>query len=156
MKWEFSALDKFLQHEEYIDTALIPLVKLDLGSDFAKALSWATWLTGICHAVEEQLTGRVMLFPAYTYVQSIPMERIREDISATSSYFKQHNFKHVVYVYIENEEEEPIVEKDSDTFHTLAIAPPMKNEEEKWEIAKQLMEKEAQKLVPQLINLWQK
>lgn len=152
MRWEYTSKERFVEHQEYVDTAIIPLVKLELGERFSRSLSLATWLTGIAHAVEEQLTGRVMLFPQHNYVETIAEEKLNEDLSLTSDYFKQHKFKHVVYVSIENE----LVQVDSEHHHLLAITAPKQDEENNWQISKQLMEIEAQKLVPQLINLWQK
>lgn len=156
MKWEFSAQDKFLQYQEYIDTALVPLVQLELGADFSRSLSLATWLTGICHALEEQLTGRVMLFPAHTYVASKAKESVVEDIRLSSNYFREHGFKHVVYAYVIEEEDKLTEEMDDETYCMLAVSFPEQSEEGKWEIDKQLMEREARKLAPQIINLWQK
>lgn len=97
MRWEKSQLERYQSAKEYIDTALIPIFRLGLGERMEETLLKAEQAVQLATRAEDQLMGRVMLLPAYTYVESDP-ELLVSSLKAYTSYIKNNHFKHVVWI----------------------------------------------------------
>lgn len=149
MKWELSSAERFIEHQEFIDTAIIPVVKMELGEVFKTSIAKATWLTGVANGMEEQLTGRVMLFPAYTYIEKDEPDALTQRLHTYRTYFQEHQFKHVVFIILDGDG--LTIEEEKLDF-LLTNLP----DEDSIEFSEEDMERFAQKLVSKLINLWQK
>ncbi len=58
----------YLQSKDYIDTAVIPLINIQMGSQLKIAAERGEFTQLLADELERQLKGRVYLLPAYTYV----------------------------------------------------------------------------------------
>lgn len=67
MKWDPSSIDQYMDKKKYFDTALIPFVRIQLGSQTKKSIIESASLIKVAHAIEDLLQGRLMLFPCCSY-----------------------------------------------------------------------------------------
>ncbi|MCY7531997.1 YpiF family protein [Bacillus altitudinis] len=91
MKFQSEDADLFLQSKDYIDTAIIPLVRID-ASHIKQTVSLGEFTMLVAEDLERQLKGRVFLFPSHTY-----LEVKQEDILAVKQSLQEH-FQHVVFI----------------------------------------------------------
>lgn len=89
-------IDQYLQQQEYVDTAVIPLVQLDLSANGMKpSASGSDYLQSLTNLLEKQFKGRILLFPPVSYPKGADRSRVaaelKEEIGKTG-------FKHVFYM----------------------------------------------------------
>ena len=96
MNWTAKDMDTYLQQKEYIDTLIVPLLKVEteLGA-MKNSTSSSEFLMHLTTFIETQFKGRMMLMPPFAYTQSMDLREmagtLAQDISATS-------FKHVFFL----------------------------------------------------------
>ncbi|HLS06608.1 MAG TPA: DUF2487 family protein [Bacillota bacterium] len=105
MKWTKANLETFIETKEYIDTLLIPLVKLDLTNDQqmkASALE-REYIEVLSYELERRLAGRLMLLPTYSYVNhssyTDEMKRLNEWITS----FYEQSFDKAFIISLDSE-----------------------------------------------------
>lgn len=90
MKWKKNELEQYIGAKEYVDTIIMPLLPFQLSDDtnMAKDAFQREVLETFANELEMELTGRVVLTPAYNYLKSADknaeMDRLRtwtDDIS---------------------------------------------------------------------------
>ncbi|WP_342512206.1 DUF2487 family protein [Sporosarcina sp. FSL K6-1522] len=96
MNWTAKDMDTYLQQKEYIDTLIVPLLKVETEPDKLKnGASSSDFLMHLTTFIETQFKGRMMLMPPFTYTASMNLtdmaKLLSQDLSATS-------FKHVFYL----------------------------------------------------------
>ena len=96
MKWISQDVETYLSAKEYVDTAVVPLYSIIVGGGIkqsAEAVEFITLLTGY---LERQFTGRILLFPPFTYLEQ------DEDVLTRLQKWETHifdaGFKHVFYI----------------------------------------------------------
>ncbi|MFN2745605.1 MULTISPECIES: YpiF family protein [Bacillus] len=95
MKWNAHDADVYLNAKEYIDTAVIPLISVQLGDQFKSAVSKGEFTSILAEELERQLKGRVYLFPPYTYLHAD--EKSAEDLADLEEMAARH-FRHIVFL----------------------------------------------------------
>lgn len=89
-------MDQYVQQKEYIDTAVVPLVQLDLSATGLKpSASASDYLQSLTNLLEKQFKGRMLLFPPLSYSKNSDRSRLAAEISGELS---NAAFKHVFYV----------------------------------------------------------
>ena len=96
MNWNASDMNTFLQQKEYIDTLVVPLIKVETAEGRMKASASATdFLMNLSAFLELQFKGRVMVAPPFSYSPSMELspfgEVLSKDIDASP-------FRHVFYL----------------------------------------------------------
>ncbi len=87
---------QFQAQKEFIDTAIIPLVSVNLNDSMIKQSSSATeYLMSLTAFIEQQFKGRLMLMPPFTY-----LEQLKSNISLATikEEFQSAGFKHVLFI----------------------------------------------------------
>lgn len=76
MRWFSEDLKKYVQAKEYVDTLIIPLESFHLSQEasLAKDSFQREVLTVYTNEIEKELSGRVLLAPAYSYLKSTNLE----------------------------------------------------------------------------------
>lgn len=96
MNWNANDMDTYLQQKEYIDTILVPLLKLDTNPENMKSSSSsAEFLMHLSTFIETQFKGRIMLLPPFTYTQSTELEVFAETLQND---IELMGFKHAFYL----------------------------------------------------------
>jgi hypothetical protein len=102
MKWDLTDTKEYAKHQYFVDTALIPLVQVRAGQDMYQTVQRATWLSGIANSLEEQLKGRILLFPMFTYTG---LEETNHLMSTVSTYFRsvrEEGFSYVIGISLDD------------------------------------------------------
>lgn len=94
-------MDTYFQQRDYIDTLLVPLLKLETASENLKGSASATeFLMHLTNFIETQFRGRMMALPPFTYTQSTDLQNMGNTLSED---FKLMEFKHVFYLTTDRE-----------------------------------------------------
>lgn len=148
MKWDLGDIDRYVQHRQYIDTALIPLIKMSVGSDVEQSVRRAAWISGLANQLEEQLAGRILLLPPVIYSASHSGSDLSLFLNSQGEDVGKE-IAHVVFLTAEPEWEE-----ERTLQHNL-IRVDLAQWEGKNPDSTALFQC-AQKYLPSLIRLWQK
>lgn len=147
MKWDVSSVDTFIQHQAYIDTAVIPFVQVLAGDQLRESVTKATWLVRVANALEEQLTGRMMLFPAFSYTG---FEDDKPLIDNANTYFRvlrENHFQHIVCLTLDETWRDREERLDA-----RLLIPTF--EEDELDLSSTIVNQCAQQLVQHLIRFW--
>lgn len=89
-------VSQFLAQKEFIDTAIIPLLAVDLSNDKIKqSSSAADFLMSLTAFIEQQFKGRLMVLPPFSYVASAKNDDLAFHLHDE---LKNIGFKHVFFV----------------------------------------------------------
>lgn len=87
---------QFLEQKEYVDTAVLPLLQIDLSPAGIKQSAGASeYLQLLTALLEKQFKGRMLLFPPVSYTKKADRRRIAGELSAE---MEAAGFKHVFYL----------------------------------------------------------
>ncbi len=89
-------VQQFQSQKEFIDTAIVPLLSLNLSESAILQSSSATeYLMSLTSFIEQQFKGRLMLMPPFSYT-----EATRNGLSASllKEELHQVGFKHVLFI----------------------------------------------------------
>lgn len=101
MNWNAQDLDTYLGQKEYIDTLLVPLLKIETNAAQMKgSASSAEFLMHLSSFIETQFKGRMMVLPPFTYTQSASLQEMGEVMAKD---FGEMSFKHVFYLTTDRE-----------------------------------------------------
>jgi len=94
----FNANDvtSFMAQKEFIDTAIVPLVSIDLTSEKMKQSgAEADFLLSLTSFIEQQFKGRLLLLPPFSYSAALKNEELPQQLES-----QLHNagFKHVFFI----------------------------------------------------------
>lgn len=94
----FNANDvtSFMEQKEFIDTAIVPLVSIDLTSEKIKQSgAEADFLLSLTSFIEQQFKGRLLLLPPFSYSTILKNEELPQLLES-----QLHNagFKHVFFI----------------------------------------------------------
>ncbi|WP_033542124.1 DUF2487 family protein [Planococcus sp. CAU13] len=89
-------IDQYLSQREYVDTAVVPLLELNLSETGLKSSAGASeYLQSLTALLEKQFKGRILLFPPVSYTAGADRTRMAEEIS---SEMEKGGFRHVFYM----------------------------------------------------------
>lgn len=94
----FNAKDitDFMAQKEFIDTAIVPLVVVDLaGEKMKQSGAEADFLLSLTAFIEQQFKGRLLVMPPFSYSAVMKMEEMPKQLET-----QLHNagFKHVFFI----------------------------------------------------------
>ncbi|WP_078432793.1 YpiF family protein [Metabacillus halosaccharovorans] len=150
MKWVSNDVDLYNQTKEYIDTAVIPLIAISVGSDFKNTVSKGEFINLVSMDLERQLKGRVYLFPTYSYLKK--SENVIENLIEWKTELQQE-FKHVVFLTSDTELKE---EKNEQLEGKLIWLPtiPLENMDEN--LKRKLLQDQVEQILNILLQSWNK
>jgi hypothetical protein len=149
MKWNFASIKQYLEVKEYVDTALIPLIELDLDDMLSASLA-TEYVSAIAVTVEDQLRGRLLLFPMLTYVKGTEQSAVFNLMNAFSEKLRAEGLKNVLFL-TQNDEwgNRQVAGRDD-------ILVVEKMTQDMTEVNSDQLKPTAQKVVSNLIEKWQK
>ncbi|MCM3440785.1 YpiF family protein [Metabacillus halosaccharovorans] len=150
MKWISNDVDLYNQTKEYIDTAVVPLIAVSVGSDFKNTVSKGEFINLVSMDLERQLKGRVFLFPTYSYLKK--SENVIENLIEWKTELQQE-FKHVVFLTSDTELKE---EKNEQLEGKLIWLPtiPLENMDEN--LKRKLLQDQVEQILNILLQSWNK
>ncbi|MGM0897426.1 MAG: YpiF family protein [Bacillota bacterium] len=89
-------IDLYANQKEYVDTAVVPLIELDLSAHGMKASANASeYMQSLTAILEKQFKGRILLLPPVSYAQATDRTKLAEDLQAE---LQKTSFQHVFYL----------------------------------------------------------
>ncbi|MDN4608727.1 DUF2487 family protein [Sporosarcina highlanderae] len=96
MNWTGNDMDTYLSQKEYIDTLVIPLVKVEMNLDKMKTSASSTeFVMHLASVIETQFKGRMMFAPPFSYTSTSDLQSI---VQTTFQEFSGTPFKHVFFL----------------------------------------------------------
>lgn len=96
MKWTESDIALYEKEKEYIDTAVLPLVPISMTSSLKTIVSMGEYMTIISGELERQLKGRLLLLPAFTYLQTEEMSSRVDRLNLMEQELTRGGIKHII------------------------------------------------------------
>jgi hypothetical protein len=103
MKWIPQEVETYLQAKEYVDTAVIPLYSVSFGDEMKQSAAMAEFITLLTSQLERQFTGRLLLFPPFTYLKNNLSEKVINELKNWEANIETSEFKHIFYITTESE-----------------------------------------------------
>jgi hypothetical protein len=103
MKWIPQEVETYLQAKEYVDTAVIPLYSVSFGDEMKQSAAMAEFITLLTSQLERQFTGRLLLFPPFTYLKNNQCEKVINELKNWEANIETSEFKHIFYITTESE-----------------------------------------------------
>ena len=96
LNWTGKDMNTYLQQKEYIDTLVIPLVKVETNMDNIKTSASSTeFVMHLASLIETQFKGRMMFVPPVVYTSKTDRANMAQ---TTLQEFNDTSFKHVFYL----------------------------------------------------------
>lgn len=103
MKWLVKEIETYLGAKEYVDTAVIPLYSVSFGKEMTQSASSAEFITLLTNYLERQFTGRLLLFPPFTYLKSENSDDVFYELKKWEASIEKSEFKHIFYITSESD-----------------------------------------------------
>jgi len=96
MNWTAQDMDTYLQQKEYIDTLIVPLLKVEtVPGNMKNSASSSEFLMHLTTFIETQFKGRMMLMPPFAYTQSMDLTELAATLSRD---FAAAPFNHIFFL----------------------------------------------------------
>ncbi|WP_316569796.1 YpiF family protein [Neobacillus sp. YIM B06451] len=95
MKWSTEDIKSYSEAKEYVDTAIIPLIGLDLGDGISQSASMAEYIGLLAAQLERQFTGRLLLLPPFTYLKDEDPGVLAERLGRWEERLAEAGLRHV-------------------------------------------------------------
>lgn len=103
MKWISHDIEQFQKAQEYIDTAVIPLIPVAIGTEMKQAAAMSEFITLVTALLERQLTGRILLLPPFTYLTDQKDGMRYGELENWVSTIKNNQLKHIFLITCDSE-----------------------------------------------------
>ncbi|MDW0109070.1 DUF2487 family protein [Sporosarcina aquimarina] len=148
MNWNAADMNTFLQQKEYIDTLIVPLIKVETNESLMKTSASATdFLMNLSTYIEQQFKGRIMVAPPFAYSPSMNSKEFGEVLSKDIA---KSPFRHVFY--LTTDAEWTSLELHGKVLWLPAI--PLENMDER--LKNSIFEDQLKQLLPLLTEEWKK
>ncbi|HJV31546.1 MAG TPA: YpiF family protein [Bacillales bacterium] len=148
MKWIPQDIEIFLKSKEYVDTAVIPLVPIGFGEDMKQSSAMSEFITLLVNHLERQFTGRILLFPPFTYLKAENEEKWIDNLQKWTENAKMCDFRHIFYLTSDSDWKTHEDKMDAELLWMPAL--PLENMEESQKMA--MIDSQ----VKQILNLFMK
>ena len=139
-------MDQYLSQQDYVDTAVVPLLQLDLSAAGMKASAGASeYLQTLTALLEKQFKGRILLLPPVSYAKIANRQRIADELSEELQHTK---FKHVFYLTTDSEW------RTIDSLKNVLWLPAIPIEDMDQSFKKSVMEDQLRQVLPLFTKEW--
>lgn len=139
-------ITQYLQQQEYVDTAVVPLVQLDLSEAGMKQSAGASdYLQSLTNLLEKQFKGRILLLPPVSYTKGAERSRLAAELA---SEMKLTQFKHVFYLTTDAEW------RALDDMINILWLPAIPIDDMDQSFKKSVMEDQLRQVLPLFIKEW--
>ncbi|GGE38861.1 hypothetical protein GCM10011391_17080 [Pullulanibacillus camelliae] len=98
MKWRAKDIERYLTEKSFIDTVLLPLIPIQWEEAMLHTVREGEFIQIVSAEAERQLTGRVILHPAFTYLKAEPLEEHCKRLEKWKQQLINNGFKFVYFV----------------------------------------------------------
>lgn len=151
MKWQAKEMDTYLQAKEYVDTAIIPLVPLSLEKDVKSTVAMGEFILIISGELERQFQGRVILFPAFSYLKKEPLLQRKDRLVTWFKELEENGMKHCFL--LTSDSEWKTIEEQLEQSLIWLPSIPLEHMDMKYQM--EVVNDQIKQLIPILTNKWQ-
>ena len=144
----FNANDvtSFMAQKDFIDTAIVPLVSIDLSSEKMKQSgAEVDFVMSLTSFIEQQFKGRLLVMPPFSYMTSLKNEDMPQQLEA-----QLHNagFKHVFFITCDH------FWTNSGDIVNIIWLPAIPLESMDASVKKSILEDQLRQVIPMLSTKW--
>lgn len=144
----FNANDvtSFMAQKDFIDTAIVPLVSIDLSSEKMKQSgAEVDFVMSLTSFIEQQFKGRLLVMPPFSYMTSFKNEELPQQLEA-----QLHNagFKHVFFITCDH------FWTNSGDIVNIIWLPAIPLESMDASVKKSILEDQLRQVIPMLSTKW--
>ncbi|MFS0786788.1 YpiF family protein [Shouchella sp. 1P09AA] len=152
MRFKTADTDTYLQSRDYVDTAIVPLIKASVSTQLKSTIQAAEFTTILSDEMERQFRGRVMLFPPFSYSEEESVEANRERLRMWEKDLGNAGFKHIILLTSDSAWK-PIEDqlKPLQLFFVPSIALEYIDQKNR----KKVIDDQMQQILPLITGLWQ-
>lgn len=146
MIFKVSDVEQFQAQKQFIDTAVVPLLQLDLLDESMKQSSSASeYLMTLTTFIEQQFRGRIMLLPPFTYINETKNEELLTILES-----KLHNagFKSVIFITCDHH-----WDRYKESLNVLWL-PAIPLESMDNTVKQRILEEQLKQILPILTKVW--
>lgn len=103
LKWIPKDIEQYIKAQEYIDTAVIPLISVAFGESMIQSAAKSEFITLLTTLLERQFTGRILLLPPFTYIKEESLEKNLNQLESWISAVNQNRTKHIFLLTCDSE-----------------------------------------------------
>ncbi|MEZ0116137.1 UNVERIFIED_ORG: hypothetical protein ABRZ91_000094 [Heyndrickxia coagulans] len=96
--WRAKDMELYQQERYFIDTAVLPLVPVSFGDHIRQLASGYEWIQMIAGCLESQFKGRIVLLPAFPYLQQTIPDSAGPAIKSWEAELTESGFRHIFYL----------------------------------------------------------
>jgi hypothetical protein len=146
MIFNVNDVEQFQAQKQFIDTAVVPLLQLDLSEEGMKQSSSASeYLMTLTTFVEQQFRGRIMLLPPFTYINET---KNKELLSILESKLHSAGFNSVIFITCDHSWCEY-----KDLLEVLWL-PAIPLESMDNNVKQRILEEQLKQIIPVLTKVW--
>jgi hypothetical protein len=151
VNWNGKEVELYLKEKQYIDTAIVPLLPVGLEDNMKTFAAQGEFISLLSMHLEHQFKGRLMLFPAFTYLKSEEMDAAERRLGEWRSSMKDSGFQYVFFLTSDSDWKF----SDAELERALMWVPsiPLDNLEEKYKHS--IMEDQVKQLLNVIVKKWQ-
>lgn len=98
MNWNGKDVELYLKEQQFIDTVVVPLLPISFGTEMKQAASQGEFIDLLCMHLERQFKGRMLLFPAFTYLTNLDHDQKLDMLQSWEVKLKESGFSHIFYL----------------------------------------------------------
>lgn len=98
MNWNGKDVEVYLKEQQFIDTVVVPLLPISFGTEMKQAASQGEFINLLSMHLERQFKGRMLLFPAFTYLTGTDNESLIDRLQSWEVKLKESGFSHIFYL----------------------------------------------------------
>ncbi|HET7615883.1 MAG TPA: YpiF family protein [Bacillales bacterium] len=103
MKWTVRDIGSYFQEKEYVDTAVVPLIRVTWHREIKSTVEQGEYTALMADQLERQLKGRLVQFPPLTYLSSEPLSARVARLNEWKKVILQDGMKHVFFLTSDTE-----------------------------------------------------
>ncbi|MCG7333870.1 YpiF family protein [Sporosarcina sp. ACRSM] len=146
MNWTAKDMDTYLQQKEYIDTLIVPLLKVETAPEKMKnSASSSEFLMHLTTYMETQFKGRMMLMPPISYTESMEPAEMAKNLARD---MVSVPFKHLFYITTDSAWTS--IEMEGEVIWLPSI--PLESMDAS--LRKTIMEDQLRQILPRLTEKW--
>ncbi|WP_421379214.1 YpiF family protein [Bacillus salacetis] len=151
MNWNGKEVELYLKEKKYIDTAIIPLLPVGLEEEMKTFAGQGEFISLLSMHLEHQFKGRLMLFPAFTYLKTEEKVSAEKRLSEWRTAMKDSGFKYVFFLTSDSDWRF----NDQELERSLMWIPsiPLDSMDEKYKHS--IMEDQVKQLLNVIVKKWQ-
>lgn len=98
MNWNGKDVEVYLKEQQFIDTVVVPLLPISFGTEMKQAASQGEFINLLSMHLERQFKGRMLLFPAFTYLTGTDNVSLIDRLQSWEVKLKESGFSHIFYL----------------------------------------------------------